>query len=485
MKINLVGECFEMTDNTRIAELPQVPEAKGFDEVVCAALDHPLDLQPLAQWDLRGKRVAIMVDDWGRPTPCGDFLPSVLDRLNAAGAADDHITIVTASGMHDPMDDDRMIAKVGLEAFRRVRCISHDGGNESMLAFCGVTPMGTPVWVNRYVAEADFKMAFGRIYPHTTYGYEGGYKMIVPGVASFETIVRDHSLNYSSFSDYGIVRDNPSRGEADAVGRLVGIDFLVNYVMNWSAQPVIAYGGTVERVFAAGVGYGQHHVWAATSGKPADITITCHKELGDLSLSNNPSYYVGLAKTVTRPGGIVISTMQYQPQKCELIMGMDLMNMPIGEVIRLHEKRDWNLTRRQIQHVIKSIRGVYYFRREFELRPQRLFPGASGEVERPPVPHRRSRLSRRAGGAGSGRLHLRHQGSRSYAAHRGLRFRRGMRREPCLAMLKSAAATCWSAAPALRGWAPPWRRDAWVRTWCCWSAPRFPGALSAPCRGCP
>ena len=65
--------------------------------------------------------------------------------------------------------------------------------------------------------------------------------------------------------------------------------------------------------------------------------------------------------------------MQYQPQKCELIMGMDLMNMPIGEVIRLHEKRDWNLTRRQIQHVIKSIRGVYYFRREFELRPQRLF----------------------------------------------------------------------------------------------------------------
>lgn len=41
-------------------------------------------------------------------------------------------------------------------------------------------------------------------------------------------------------------------------------------------------------------------------------------------------------------------------------MGMDLMNMPIGEVIRLHEKRDWNLTRREIQHVIKAIRGVYY-----------------------------------------------------------------------------------------------------------------------------
>lgn len=49
------------------------------------------------------------------------------------------------------------------------------------------------------------------------------------------------------------------------------------------------------------------------------------------------------------------------------------MEMPIGEVIRLHEKRNWNMNRREIQHLIKAIRGVYYFRREFELRPQRLF----------------------------------------------------------------------------------------------------------------
>lgn len=373
MNFELCGESFEMRPNSRIASLPTIPDAISFNDAACQAMDHPLDRDPLAKMDLKGKRVAILVDDWGRPTPCGEFLPSALARLNAAGVTDDMITIVTASGMHDPMDDERMIAKVGLEAFRRVRCVSHDGGNESMLSFCGITPMGTPVWVNRYVAEADFKLVFGRIYPHSTYGFEGGYKMIVPGVSSFETIVRDHSLNYSAASDYGILKDNPSRGEADAVGRLVGIDFIVNFVIDWNACPVKAYGGSVERVFSAGVAYGQRHVWAAVSGKPADITITCHKELGDLSLSNNPSYYVGLAKSITQPNGIVISTMQYQPMKKELLMGMDLMEMPIGEVIRLHEKRNWNMNRREIQHLIKAIRGVYYFRREFELRPQRLF----------------------------------------------------------------------------------------------------------------
>lgn len=374
MKIQLGGEELALKDDAIIGRPPRAPQAGKFVDVVCQAMDHPIDKPPLGQYDLRGRKVAIMVDDWGRPTPCGEFLPEVLRRLNAAGASDEQITIVTASGMHDPMDDERMRAKVGEEAFRRVRCISHDGGNASELAFCGITPLGTPVWVNRYVAEADFKLAFGRIYPHSNYGYEGGYKMIVPGVASFETILRDHSLNFSDYSDFGIVRNNPSRDEADAVGKLVGIDFVVNYVMNYEAQPVKAFAGSAEHVFPAGVDFGQRNVWAAVvHGEPADVTIMCHKEMGDLSLSNNPNYYVGLAMSVTKPNGIVISTMQYEPQPRNMLLGYNLDDMPFSELIRLHEKRDWNLNPREIQHVIKAIRGAFYRRREFEYRPQKLF----------------------------------------------------------------------------------------------------------------
>lgn len=374
MQMQLAGESVRIPDSAVVGLPPAAPVPTTFQSAACQAMDHPLDLAPLAAWDLKGKRVAILVDDWGRPTPCGEFLPEVLKRLNEAGAPDENITIVTASGMHDPMGDELMIKKVGKEAFTRVHCVSHDGGNAHMLAFCGITDLGSPVWVNKFVAQADFKIALGRIYPHSNYGYEGGYKMIVPGVASFETILRDHSLNYSPFSDYGIVRNNPSRAEADAIGRLVGLDFVVNFVIDYDQKPVTAFGGTAEAVFPAGVNYGQHNVWAAaTGGQPADITILCHKEMGDLSLSNNPNYYIGLAMSVTKPDGIVISTMEYEPQKKTILEGYDLDEMPFGELVRLHEKRDWNMNPREIQHVIKALRGAFYRRREFEYRPQKLF----------------------------------------------------------------------------------------------------------------
>lgn len=374
MNIELSNEMVTVPEGTRIAQPPVEPEKKSFHHVVKKALDEPLDVKPLKEWDLKNKKVAILIDDWGRPTPCGQFLPLVLDRLNRAGAEDQNITIITASGMHDPMDEEGMLKKVGREAFLRVRCVSHDGGDPHSLAFAGITTLGTPVWVNRYAAEADFKIILGRIYPHSNYGYEGGYKMIVPGIASFETILRDHSLNFSDYSDFGILKGNPSRDEADAVGRLVGVDFAVNFVMDWDADPVAAYGGTVERVFRAGVNYGQRKVWGAvTGGEKADITIICHKEMGDLSLDNNPNYYIGLAKSVTREDGIVISTMEYRPQKRNLLSGYDLDEMPLGELLRLHEKRDWNMDPREIQHAIKRIRGAFYKRREFEYRPQKLY----------------------------------------------------------------------------------------------------------------
>lgn len=374
MKLRLLEQEIEVPENTLITRPPVAPAAQTFAQAACEAMDHPLDKPPLGAWDMKGKKVAVLVDDWGRPTPCSEFLPEVLKRLRAAGAAYEEITIVTASGMHEPMDDADLLRKVGPEAFTTVRCVSHDGGNPEQLAYCGITPLGTPVWINRYVTQADIRIALGRIYPHGNYGYEGGYKMIVPGVSSFETILRDHSLNFSPLSTCGVLDGNPSRAEADAVGAMVGIDFLVNFVIDWDARPVKAFGGTVESVFSAGVDYGQRRVWAATTGgKRADITLLCHREMGDLSLSNNPSYYVGLAKGITREGGIVISTMQYMPGKRCMVQGVDLDALSIGELLRLHEKRDWNLSPREIQHIIKTIRGAFYRRRELECRPQPLY----------------------------------------------------------------------------------------------------------------
>ena len=352
---------------------PAQPEAHSFPSLIEKALDHPLDMPPLAQWDLHHKTAALLIDDWGRPTPCHTFLPAVIQRLLNAGIQPQDITIITASGMHDPMSEADLKRKVGPDIYTRYRCVSHDAGDANMLRFVGVTDLGTPVWVNRYAADADVLLSFGRVFPHVAYGYEGGYKMIVPGIASFETILRDHSLNFSAFSTYGSIAGNPSRSEANAIGRMVGIDMMVGFVMDWDDRPISAFAGTVDRAFAACVSYGQHFVWGALSSRLSDITILNAPEESRQLLSQNPTYYLGTALNVTKADGIVIASMDYHAPEKVIVQGIDMHEIPMEQLYLHHERRNWALCARDVQHAVKAIRGAFYYRRIYELCSQTLF----------------------------------------------------------------------------------------------------------------
>jgi nickel-dependent lactate racemase len=80
-------------------------------------------MAPLRSHSLRGKRIAIMTDDWGRPTPASEVIPQVFEELRAAGAEDRLITFITASGMHDPMKPADLERKLGREIVQRYRCV--------------------------------------------------------------------------------------------------------------------------------------------------------------------------------------------------------------------------------------------------------------------------------------------------------------------------------------------------------------------------
>lgn len=359
--------------NSEILLAPPQPAPGDFCSLTEDALDNPLDMPPLSRWNLQGKAIALLIDDWGRPTPCHTFLPSVLQRLLKAGVRSQDITIITASGMHDPMDEADMRRKVGDDIYLHYRCISHDAGDASMLRFLGVTDLGTPVWVNRYAADADVRLSFGRVFPHVAYGYEGGYKMIVPGIASFETILRDHSLNFSAFSTYGSIKNNPSRKEADEIGRMVGIDMMVGFVMDWDSRPITAVAGTVERAFDACVSYGQRHVWGGFSSRLSDITILNAPQESRQLLSQNPTYYLGAALQVTKADGIIIACMDYHAPEKIVVAGVDMLEIPIEQLYLHHERRNWALCARDVQHAVKAIRGAFYYRRIYELCPQTLY----------------------------------------------------------------------------------------------------------------
>lgn len=319
----------------------------------------------------------MITDDWGRPTPASEVIPLILEELHAAGAVDENITFVTASGMHTPMKKPDLEKKLGKDIVAKYKCISHDGGNPDMLSFVGISDVGTPIWINRNVAEADYKVALGRIYLHPCHGFEGGYKMIVPGVSSFETIMRDHSMNFSDTSVYGI-HENPSRAETDSIGAQVGIDFLINVVVNQQAEPVKAFSGKVSLVHKTGISYGNKEVWGATTSWESDITVV--SEINNQLEPGIDTEVLRRATLLTKKGGIIILESAtdgvFTTESCNGLIDNNIANggdvvafnemirkLSYSELLRLHEKRDWKQDERTIQVRVKSVRGEHYNRR--------------------------------------------------------------------------------------------------------------------------
>lgn len=341
-----------------IAMPKNAPPVRTWADLMKSALEN------IAKPSLKSKKVCIIVDDWGRPTPAYEFIPNLLHWLYTCGLENDNLCFVTASGMHDPMTEEELRKKLGDETYDNFRCYSHDGGDFSNLAFVGITELGSPIWVNRHVAQADYVIAVGRVYPHITYGYEGGYKMIVPGVSSFETIMRSHSLNFSNNSSYGNIHRNPSRTEADAIGRMVGIQLLINYVIGFDGQPRMAFAGDVDKTFDQCVRYGEEQVWATVVGQKYDITIIAAGADANRKIEENPTYYIGLALDVTENDGTIIAIMDEPISKrTHFVEHYDLDTLSLSELLYIHEKRNWIADARKTQWFIKDIRGAFYSRR--------------------------------------------------------------------------------------------------------------------------
>jgi nickel-dependent lactate racemase len=141
--------------NVIIAQSKNPSSTRNWAEVVGEKISNPIDAETISEQNLRGKQVVIITDDWGRPTPASEVMPLILAELQPTGVEDDYITFVTASGMHNVMSKEDLARKLGSEIVAKYRCISHDGGDWDNLVFGGISPQGTPVWVNKYVAEAD------------------------------------------------------------------------------------------------------------------------------------------------------------------------------------------------------------------------------------------------------------------------------------------------------------------------------------------
>lgn len=266
------------------------------------ALTHPLDTPPLSEIVPPGGKVVILVDDHTRATPVALILPPLLDELRVGGVQDEDVTILITHGTHRQSRDEEVRRKVGEHVYGRFRIVQHQCTDEQSQVYLGLTSRGTPVWVNQLVVEADCCIGIGHIGPSPYAGYSGGSKLIVPGVASLDTINANHSLVALGFRRPGCV-DVPCRLDIEEAAALVRLDMVVDVVLCQDERIARAFAGTPGRVFQEGLALARQVYEVACPGE-VDMAITSgHPYEIDLYQAVRAVEY---ADTVVREGGSIL-----------------------------------------------------------------------------------------------------------------------------------------------------------------------------------
>ena len=190
MEVSLPSEqvLYDVKGNSA-EEITDIPAA------VRHALRNPIGAPPLSQVVEPGNVVVITVGDITRAWIKHDqFLPVLLDELNAAGVPDANISIVVTLGAHRPHTPAEDIKVCGEETCHRVKVYQHDSRDKENLVKIGETSRGVPVVVNRRIAEADKVILTSGIVYHLMAGFGGGRKAVMPGISGYESIQGNHTF---------------------------------------------------------------------------------------------------------------------------------------------------------------------------------------------------------------------------------------------------------------------------------------------------
>ena len=204
-------------------------EFNDIDKDVVHALENPIGSPRLKDIVKPGEKIAIITSDITRPMPTYKVMPALLEELKEAGVDYNDVTLVFALGSHRRQTPEEMRRLAGDYAYEKINVVDSDIDDCIRM---GVTANGTPVDITRVVAEADRKIALGNIEFHYFAGYSGGYKAIMPGVSTPAAIQSNHKLMIKPESCAGRLEGNPVREDIEEAGRICGLDFILNVVLD-------------------------------------------------------------------------------------------------------------------------------------------------------------------------------------------------------------------------------------------------------------
>jgi len=252
-----------------------------------------------------GGVVAIAVPDHTRPNITRAILPEIVELLSKENVCE--IKVCVGTGLHRAPTPDEInnLIPAGVREHAVVNVMVHDAMDDGKLVFLGYTSFKTPVWIMRDYYEADTKIALSLVEAHQFAGFSGGAKAVAVGLGGEETISGNHSKLVRPNAEMGKIKNNPVREEIDEIGSMVGIDLLVNVVLNEEGYPSEIFCGPHPAAHRAacdflkslsGVKVEELYdiVIASPGGYPRDIDLYQAQKA------------LPVAEAFCKPGGIII-----------------------------------------------------------------------------------------------------------------------------------------------------------------------------------
>ncbi|QZY56199.1 nickel-dependent lactate racemase [Crassaminicella profunda] len=217
------------------------------EAIVNEALENPIHCKKLRELAKGKEKVVIITSDHTRPVPSHITLPILLKEIRKGNPNTD-ITILIATGLHRATTTDEMFKKYGEEVVNNEKMVIHDAFISEDMVKLGTLPSGSNCSINRLAAEADLLVCEGFIEPHFFAGFSGGRKSILPGVSSKETVNANHSARAIAhpLAKTGVLKGNPIHEDMIYAARKVGVDFILNVILDADKNIIEAVAGDVN-----------------------------------------------------------------------------------------------------------------------------------------------------------------------------------------------------------------------------------------------
>lgn len=297
---------YEILENT-------VRAGRSETDLIEEALLHPIGSKRLRKLVRAGDRVCLVVSDFTRSCHRTDlFLPYLIRELQAGGVYKENIKLLCALGAHDFQRREEKDLLLG-ELKHDFTLIEHDCRKEEDLVYVGVSRNGTPIVVSRHICEADKVVLTGSIIYHDMAGFGGGRKSLLPGLAAYDSISRNHLQAFhkevgkglNPYCRLGNLENNPMHEDMMDACALIKPAFMFNIVLDGENRYYKAVAGDCCQAFIAGTEYCREACAVPISRKADVVIASCGGYPKDINLYQaSKGYAAGIE--ACKPRGTVL-----------------------------------------------------------------------------------------------------------------------------------------------------------------------------------